>query len=218
MVEIRQLGLMPYAKGLFEQARAVVEVRAGERAGIVLTVRHAPVLTLGRRAGREDLHVDRWDRRALGVELFHVDRGGGATYHYPGQAVVYPVLHLRRLGLTMKALVEAVGRAAVVLIGSYGVEDAKWDPARPGVYVGGAKIASIGFHLAGEVTTHGVALNVGPEVDGFRLIDPCRERGLPVTSLAHLLGRILDPDEVAMDLARGIVAEVERHLKQRTQP
>ena len=212
MVEIRQLGLMPYAKGLFEQARAVVEVRAGERAGIVLTVRHPPVITLGRRAGREELHVGRWDRRALGIDLFHVDRGGGATYHYPTQAVVYPVLHLRRLGLTMKALVEAVGCAAVGLLATWGI-DAKWDPARPGVYVGGAKIASIGFHLAGDVTTHGVALNVGPEVDGFRLIDPCKEPGLPITSLAHLLGRILDPDEVAMDLARGIVAEVERGLK-----
>jgi lipoate-protein ligase B len=212
MVEIRQLGLLPYVKGLFEQARAVVEVRRGALDGIVLVVRHPPVVTFGRRAARQELHVDRWQRRGLGVDLFHVDRGGGATYHYPGQAVVYPVLHLGRLGLTMKTLAEAVGRATVGVLQGHGIE-AKWETGRPGVYVAAAKIASVGFHLAGEVTTHGVALNVGPEVDGFQLIDPCKERNLRVTSIAHLLGRILDPDEVGSDLARAVVAEIEAGLK-----
>ena len=205
MLAIRQIGLVPYPSGLIEQARAAAEVRDGPSRGVVLVTRHPPSITLGRRADPAELHLSRWDRRALGIDLYHVDRGGGATYHYPGQAVVYPVLHLGRLGLTVAGLLDALSGALGALLLDHGVRGT-WDPERPGMYVGGAKVASVGLHVRGEVTTHGLALNVGPGCDGFRHIDPCKVRGLPVTSLAHLIGYEPDPDAVGLDLGRRIAA------------
>lgn len=207
MLDIRCLGLLPYVQGLAEQSRCAFEVRTGRKEGVLLVVRHHPVITLGRRASKEDLHIDRWERRGLGIDLFHVERGGGATYHYPGQTIVYPILHLGRCGLTIETLTAAVGKAVVSVLDSYGVE-AFWDLKRPGAYVCGAKIASIGLHVSNEITSHGVALNVGPELDGFTLIDPCKEAGLKVISMAHIIGRILNPDEIGLSLAQAIVAEI----------
>ncbi|MBM4398200.1 MAG: octanoyltransferase, partial [Deltaproteobacteria bacterium] len=100
MVVVRQLGLVPYPAGLAAQAAAADEVRGGALDGVLLALRHTPVITMGRRTRPGDVHVPRWERRALGIDLFHTDRGGGATFHHPAQAVVYPILHLGRLRLT----------------------------------------------------------------------------------------------------------------------
>lgn len=212
VVRVRQVGLIPYVEGLVEQASAVAEVRSGGADGVVLALRHPPVVTLGRRTRAGDVLVDRWDRRARGVELYHVDRGGGATFHYPGQAVAYPVLHLDRLGLSVEALLSIIARAVSSVASDAGVAEPCWDAARPGLYAGGAKLASVGLHLSSGVTTHGVALNVRTGYEGFALIHPCREQGLRVTSLADLTGKDHDPDEVAADLA-GRVAEGVRSLR-----
>ena len=206
-IVVRSLGLVAYEAGLEAQARAEAEVRDGAR-GIVLALRHPPSVTLGRRADECELHVDRWERRRLGVALFHVERGGGATWHHPGQAVVYPVLHVGRLGLTVAAMLEAAGRAVTGLLAEAGI-DASWDAERPGAYVRGAKVASVGLRVSGEVTTHGLALNVRASSErGFAFIDPCKCPGLAVTSMERMLGRAPDPDRVAIDLATRLIASL----------
>jgi lipoyl(octanoyl) transferase len=55
-------------------------------------------------------------------------------------------------------------------------------------YTGGAKIAAIGVRVQRWVTMHGLALNVQPDLDHFKLIVPCGLAGRPVTSLAEQLG------------------------------
>jgi len=200
MVTLRQLGLMDYATALLAQANALSEVQAGGHSGIVLGVRHPAVITLGRRATAAEVHVERWARRARGIGLYWVDRGGGATFHYPAQAVVYPIVHLARLGLTIDGLIACIGEAVLGILANHGI-DAVWDTSRPGAYRDGAKIASVGLHLHGEFTTHGVALNVGPGLEGFGLIDPCKVPGQAVTSMETLCGRTLDADRITQDLA-----------------
>lgn len=209
VVVVRQLGLVPYAAGLAAQAAAADEVRRGALDGVLLALRHPPVITMGRRTRPGDVHVPRWERRALGIDLFHADRGGGATFHYPAQAVVYAILHLGRLRLTVGSLLDAVAGALDAVLCAHGVAGGSWDAARPGYYVAGAKVASVGLHLAGDLTTHGVALNVGPgAMAGFLLIDACREPGLPVACMADAIGRAPDADAVALALASAIAARV----------
>ncbi len=55
-------------------------------------------------------------------------------------------------------------------------------------YTGGAKIAAIGVRVQRWVTLHGLALNVKPDMNHFKLIVPCGLAGRPVTSLAEQLG------------------------------
>lgn len=208
-IEVVSLGLVPFASGLVGQAEAMARVREGQRAGILLALRHPPVITLGRRAAPEELHMGPVALQSLGVEVHAVDRGGGATYHYPEQAVVYPILDLRRLRLTVPRLLEATGDAVLEVLRGHGVT-ALWDPERPGAYAGGAKVASVGYHLSREVTSHGVAVNLGRDIRGFDYIDPCKVRDQPITSVEGLTGICPDPDETAISLARAIAARVAR--------
>lgn len=204
MLEVRQLGLTTYADALQVQEREVQAVMSGRSTGVVLALRHPPVITLGRRTEPHEIHVTESKLRSLGIDLFRVKRGGGATYHYPGQAVVYPIFSLERAGMGVPSLLEAVAEAVVLELHDRGVR-AAWDPKRPGAYVGGAKIASVGFSLSRGVTTHGVALNVlrGYEL-GFSVIDPCKEPGLRITCIEEWTGLQPDPGEVALGLARRI--------------
>jgi lipoate-protein ligase B len=206
-LDIRPHGLVPYTAGLALQEAAAREVRSGAFAGILLALRHPPTITLGRRTAPSEVHATPRDLEAMNIVLASVDRGGGATYHYPDQAVVYPILDLRRLRLSVPALLMHTGEALLATLRDFHVPG-EWDPERPGIYVRGAKIASVGFHLSRELTTHGIALNIGSSWDGFRLIDPCKVPGLAITSLEEIIGTRLDADAVALELAKRLAARL----------
>eukprot|EP00958_Prasinococcus_capsulatus_P004702 scaffold439_cov415-Prasinococcus_capsulatus_cf.AAC.19 len=72
------------------------------------------VFTLGRRARREEFHSDEAAIRAnVKAEIVEVPRGGEATWHGPGQAVLYPIVHLRQAGLGPRRYVELLEQAMV---------------------------------------------------------------------------------------------------------
>lgn len=206
-IEVLSLGLVSFRAGLVGQAEAAARVREGTRVGIVMALRHPPVITLGRRAAPEELHMGPVALQSLGVDVYPVDRGGGATYHYPEQAVVYPILDLRRLRMSVPRLLQITGDAVLEVLRGVGVE-AAWDPERPGAYVDGAKVASVGYHLSKELTTHGVAVNLGRDLRGFDYIDPCKVRDQAIGSVEGLTGTCPDPDAVALALANAIAARV----------
>lgn len=164
-------------------------------------VQHPPVYTVGL-AGRPE-HLP---RTANGVPVVHVDRGGQITYHGPGQAVVYLLLDLRRLGLSVRELVRRMESAVLDLLAHHGIEGERRAGA-PGVYVGGAKIAALGLRVKNGGCYHGVALNVAMDLAPFALIDPCGYRGLAVTQLSEL-GVHVGVDETGRLLAQRIVAEL----------
>ncbi|KAL3909076.1 MAG: hypothetical protein SGILL_008235 [Bacillariaceae sp.] len=71
----------------------------------------------------------------------------------------------------------------------FGIEGATRDPKNTGVWVGDKKVAAIGISASKWITTHGVALNVQPDLSYFdtSVILPCGIEGKQVTSMAELL-------------------------------
>jgi len=135
-----------------------------------------------------------------------VDRGGGLTFHGPGQLVAYPILDLQALRLRsgepwrldLHAYLRALEEVIIRTLTDYGI-GAQRIPSLTGVWVGREKIAAIGVKVSRWVTSHGFALNVNVDLEWFHHIVACGISG--VTSMQRLLGREVPLEEVAATVA-----------------
>jgi lipoyl(octanoyl) transferase len=169
---------------------------AGRNAGTpdeLWLLEHPPVYTLGL-AGRPAHVLSPGD-----IPVVRTDRGGQVTYHGPGQLVAYTLVDLRRGGLSVRGLVLALEEAVIRTVASYGIHATGRRDA-PGVYVDGAKLASLGLRVRRGGSYHGLALNVAMDLAPFSRIDPCGYPGQAVTDLATL-GVTRTVGEVGRDLA-----------------
>jgi lipoyl(octanoyl) transferase len=170
-------------------------------------VEHPPVFTLGLNASREHL------LRPGDIPVVQIDRGGQVTYHGPGQLLVYPLVDLRRRRLNVRELVMALEDAAIAYAAELGVA-ATDSRAAPGVYVGGAKLASIGLRIRRGASYHGMALNVSLALEPFERINVCGYRGLAVTRLADHAAQFagMDPAAAVAAAAGGLTPHLLRQL------
>jgi lipoyl(octanoyl) transferase len=179
---IRHLGLVPYESTWRSMQRFTGE-RDGSTPDEIWLLEHPPVFTLGLNASREHL------KSAGDIPVVQIDRGGQVTYHGPGQLVVYPLIDLRRRALDVRRLVVALENAVIAYAAELGVA-ASGSREAPGVYVGGAKLASIGLRIRRGASYHGLALNVSLDLEPFERINVCGYPGLSVTRLLDLAGGV----------------------------
>lgn len=180
-----KLGRMPYGPVLSLQ-RGLRELRRqGRIPDLLITLEHEPVITLGRDASEDHLLLPREELKELGVEVVPVERGGAATYHGPGQLVMYPIVHLRDRGLPLRRYVQLLEEVMIRTAWEFGVEAGR-RPGFPGVWVGPNKLGFLGVHVQGWVTIHGLALNVDLNPNGFAWIVPCGLPQVTTVSLAEL--------------------------------
>ena len=177
-IAVRDLGQTDYEPVWRDMQRFTDERDESTRDEIWFT-QHHPVFTLGLNAAPE--HV-----LAPGdIPVIQIDRGGQVTYHGPGQLMIYPLIDIRRAGLGVRDLVTALEQTAVDLAADYGIAAASRRDA-PGVYVAGAKLASVGLRIRHGASFHGMALNIDVDLEPFSRINPCGFANLEVTSLAKL--------------------------------
>jgi lipoyl(octanoyl) transferase len=199
---------VPYGAAQALQERLVARRRRGEIPDTLLLLEHAPVVTLGRGAHKENVLLDDAALRARGIEIHEAGRGGDVTYHGPGQLIGYAIVALEEERRDAHRLLRDLEEGLIEAVAPYGVAASR-RRGLTGVWVGGAKLAAIGVRIGtGWVTSHGFALNVGPDLSGFDTIVPCGIRDASVTSLALLTGREQDVEEVA----RGAAGPVARAL------
>ncbi len=168
---------VPYPEALAAMDARAGAIANGAAAECVWLLEHPPLYTAGTSAKEEEL----LDPARLPV--YRTGRGGRFTYHGPGQRVAYVMLDLGARGRDVRAFVTGLEDWLIAALGSLGVEAERRQGA-VGIFVRGAKIASIGVRVRRWVTFHGVSLNVDPELEHFSGIVPCGLDGVPVTSLA----------------------------------
>jgi lipoyl(octanoyl) transferase len=164
-------------------------VLEGAAPDTVLFLEHPPVVTLGRRAGDEELHVP----AGAEVEIVETDRGGKSTYHGPGQLVCYPILDLNRHGRDVRRYCRDLEESVIRTLAAFGLEGTRIE-GLTGVWLQRPprKIASIGVHISRWVTTHGYALNVDLDPAPFTdWITACGLEDATFTTMARELGRPL---------------------------
>lgn len=176
---IKTLGLVSYDESL-ENMRRFTRDRSELTEDELWLTEHPPTYTLGLKTKAE--HILNHDHK---IPLIQSDRGGQITYHGPGQIVAYTLLDLRRLNLTVRKAVRLLEQTTINLLSSLGIV-AFGDKARPGVYVNGKKIASLGLKIRNGCSYHGIALNVDMDLKPFDNINPCGYPDLNVTQLKEL--------------------------------
>ena len=134
----------------------------------------------------------------MGASVHHVDRGGEATYHGPGQVVAYPIVDIRPLGGPLK-FVRALEQVMIRTLADYGI-GAEVKAGWTGVWVGEEKIGAIGLKVSRGVASHGLSLNVNPDLSYYRHVIPCGMPDISVTSMEWLLGLAVDVDAVGYTL------------------
>ncbi len=178
---VHDLGRQPY-EPVWRAMQAFTDVRTDDSADELWLVEHEPVFTLGQ-AGKPEHVLVPGD-----IPVIHVDRGGQVTYHGPGQLVAYPLLDLKRLKIGVRDYVCRIEQAIIDTLDEWNIGAARKDGA-PGVYVNGAKIASLGIRVRRGCTFHGLAFNIaGESTAAFARINPCGYAGLQVVALSDLGG------------------------------
>lgn len=179
---------MPYEEAVAAMEGRAASIARGEAPDCVWLLEHPPIYTAGTSAAPSELLTP--DR----FPVFKSGRGGRFTYHGPGQRVAYVMLDLASRGRDVKAFVTFLEDWLIVTLAYLGVEGERL-PGQIGIFVRGAKIASIGVRVRRWVTLHGASLNVAPELEHFSGIVVCGVADTPVTSLAAL-GAETDMDRV----------------------
>jgi lipoyl(octanoyl) transferase len=175
---VRRLGLADYLP-VWQAMQDFTDRRDDDTGDELWLVQHPPVFTQGQ-AGRAEHLLAPGD-----IPVIQVDRGGQVTYHGPGQIVAYPLVDLRRRGVGVKDFVHRIEEAIIRVLAHYGVTGERVCGA-PGIYVAGAKIASLGLRVRRGCSFHGLAFNIDMDLEPFRRINPCGYAGLEVTQLSAL--------------------------------
>jgi lipoyl(octanoyl) transferase len=182
---VAQLGTIPYREGVALQESLRARRQEGELPDLLLVLEHPPIYTKGKRTEPCDLPMGEDWYRAQGIDVCDTDRGGRVTYHGPGQLVAYPIMAVERVA----DFVCTMERAIVTALADEGIGAEPRDTPFTGVWVGDAKIASIGVRVSGGVSTHGLAVNVDNDLQPFEWIVPCGIDHVRVTSVMKETGR-----------------------------
>lgn len=178
-VVIRRLPALADYQQTWDAMRAFTAQRGPESPDELWLLEHPPVYTQGLNGKPGHL------LSAGGIPVVQTDRGGQITYHGPGQLVAYLLVDLDRAGLGIRDVVSGFENSVIRLVARWSIEAAARCDA-PGVYVTGAKLASIGLRVRRGCTYHGLALNVRNDLAPFSGINPCGFPGLATTSLQQL--------------------------------
>jgi lipoate-protein ligase B len=197
-----ELDLIEYAQCLEIQKRIVRRRILEGGPDVLLILEHPPTVTLGVRGKASDLLISPEEMSKRGVAVHHVDRGGEATFHGPGQIVCYPIVDLKALGLSARKYVQGLEETIINTLASFEVK-AFSQPKKVGVWTSATdKIASIGVRIQRRITSHGFSLNVGLQMNPCELIVSCGMPDARMVSLNQLVPRPVTVDSVRQAVAR----------------
>ena len=167
----------------------------------LLMVEHNPVFTLGKSGKREHVLVSEEQLKNLGIEFFHINRGGDVTYHGLQQIVGYPILDLDKFKTDLGWYLRSLEQVIIDVLAEYGLKGER-SAGETGVWLQpedpfmARKICAMGIKCSRWITMHGFALNVNTDLSHFEFIVPCGIQGKTVTSLEKELGHKVNYEEV----------------------
>lgn len=162
------------------------EVEQGKNQNALFLLEHPPTITFGRSSHKANLLATPKALKSAGIDIAHIDRGGDITYHGPGQLVAYPILKLNHWQKSVQWYIRSLEDVIIQTLAHHRIDATRMEKFT-GVWVDNAKIAAVGIGIHQWVTYHGIAINLNPNPEHWKLIVPCGIQDKPVTSLTQLL-------------------------------
>ena len=215
-MKIIDLGIKSYHDTLNVQQEVLQRRIEGAAGDTLILVEHYPIVTLGRLSGENSVPGMAGLERD-GIPVLSVGRGGKATFHAPGQLVMYPIIDLSEKEKDIARYIDFLERTVSGSLIELGVP-ANRIKDRRGVWVGAKKIAFTGIAAKKWVTYHGVAININNDTRGFSLIHPCGDKDIGVCSAKECLGRELDMSKVKGIFSERFVRDIEKEYKRAEGP
>ncbi len=168
-LEVFLLGAVDFDDARRLQRRLVYDLGEGGGGALVLC-EHPPTISVGRSGSRAHIRADDDELRGLGIRTHWVNRGGGCVLHLPGQLAAYVMLPLDALGLDVSRYVAGLHRAVIATLAEFDLAGAT-RPGAAGVFLGQARVASVGIAVNRWIAYHGLTLNVGTYLEPFSILD-----------------------------------------------
>ena len=177
-VDVLRCGIVDYHV-MFEWMKDLQKSRiAGDIGDTLIFVQHPEVVTIGPKAVRDKVVVD-------GYPTCLTDRGGGITWHGPGQLVVYPIIKWEIGEQSVRGVIGRLEDWAIAALSECGVSAYK-DETMQGAWVDGYKICSIGLSFLHWVSRHGMSINIDTPGDRVQNLECCGSPAGTHTSLSHM--------------------------------
>lgn len=203
-VEIHQVMKYPEADAYMRQLQA--KRIENEIEDVLLFLEHPEIVTVGPKARNEGQHPPK------DYATHDVDRGGGLTWHGPGQLVVYPIfLWDFDDERSVQHIISKIEQWVIDSLEGLGV-DASRDPRMQGVWVDGFKICSIGLSFLRWVSRHGFTINYNTPDGRVEGVQGCGLDAQTTTSL-HKLGYKIERDHLVESLLKTMPDALQRRHK-----
>ena len=181
MLDVQELGVVPYEKAQALMKDLQQQRIEGAIPDTLLLLSHPEVVTVGPRA-RNDGVAPPSD-----YETVAVDRGGGLTWHGPGQVVGYPIFKWgeREGEGSVADIIHIIEGWLIETLATFGVKGER-DDRMQGVWVDGRKVCSIGLSFLRWVSRHGFSVNLNTPAGRVEGVAGCGLTTDTTTSLANL--------------------------------
>lgn len=152
---------------------------------LLILCQHSSTYTLGRNTNKTNILFS-MDRPPNNSTVYHIDRGGDVTYHDIGQLVIYPILNLNRHTRSLHWYIRHLEQLIINTLQQYSIYCTTID-GLTGVWCDNKKICAIGLNASKWITSHGCALNIDIDLNGFKYIVPCGINDRGVTSIQQIM-------------------------------
>lgn len=161
------------------QKKAQAFIQVNRKLKIYIFCNHPHCFTMGRgnERGVEGLvDLTESEKKSVKFPVYNIHRGGGITFHYPGQWIFYPIVALKESYNLCHLTNWMLKSVKTVLTEDFEIPNVITANKLMGVWKDKSKLASIGIGISKFVTEHGLALNLLEDKEMFfelRKINPC---------------------------------------------
>lgn len=202
-IQLFDLGLVDFQTAWFLQKTTFQQVKTQNLPSAFILCQHYPVITLGRKAKRENILADEKKLQELNIKTFEIERGGDVTYHGPGQLCVYPIINLAHFKKDINWYLRKLEAIGQLVLAEFDIKT-QIKPGLTGIWVNNKKIASIGIAIRNWITFHGLSLNIDRDKKmNFSLIRPCGQ-DIIMTTMEDLKKEEVDIKRVKEVLVKNI--------------